>query len=223
MTAHFCLVVPTKKKKKKSLKTNNTHGDRNWARRPLGVPGVQTPYYRSWEAAATTEKTYCPLRVFQLAFSFRVIRHSPALVIAILLWVLCKLKGTLARIGQPSANNPHLGETVRCYPSKHERLLVTHSKQKWPTRRETSPRCQKRGPAAFRTSLLTITDLPESPGRASCGKCHWRWPRNSFQDFHNQNLTRGPRQRHPKLTSLSQERQPNDPQLSVPGGGSPRS
>lgn len=146
------------KKKKKLLKPNNTQGNLNWARRSIRAPVVWIPDYHSWEAD-TVQHRSCPLTVLQFIFSFQVTRGSPAWVVATLLRLLCKLKGTLAWTGQPSANNPRLGETAPCSPGKHKHLLVTHSNQKWPTRRETSPQRQKRKQAALQLSFFLIHPL----------------------------------------------------------------
>lgn len=104
-------------------------------------------------------------RELQLIFSSQVIKRQPGLGYSYFtLGVLCKLKGILARIRQPNANNPHLGETVHCYPSKHKLLLVTHSKQKWPVRDER-PALD----ASKASMLLSKSHSLSSP-------TSWAWP-----------------------------------------------
>lgn len=129
----------------------------------------------------------CPLTALQFIVSFQVTRDCPARVVATLLRLLCKLKGTLAWTGQPSANNPRLGETAPCSPGKHKHLLVTHSNQKWPTRRETSPQRQKRKQAALQLSFFLIHPLAVRGHKATTEllveKCRWHWPLNRFHDF----------------------------------------
>lgn len=163
LESSFCLIVLTKKK---SLKTNNIHSNCNWAEWSIEVPVFWIPNYHSWEAE-TIQNRYCQFTMFQFIFSYQVIRTQPNLGCSYFIFgVLCKLKGMLAWIRQPNANNPHLEETVLCYPSKHKHPLVTHSKQKWPMRPETSPGRQKRKHAAFKISFFRIKliycALPES-------------------------------------------------------------
>lgn len=148
-------------------------------------------------------------------FSFQGIRRQPSLGRSYFtLGVLCKRKGTLARIRQPNANNPHLGETVHSYPSKHKHLLLTHSKQTWPMRPETSPvRC-------LQNLILYYHRLTAHGQKATAellmGKWHWSWTLNRFQNFYNQNLTHRPTQIHAVIILLFLGRQPNDTRLSIP-------
>ena len=113
---------------------------------------------------------------------------SPALVAAI---PLCRLKGILALIRQPNANNPHLGETVHCSPSQHKLLLVTHSKQTRPVRDEKR---QHRKQAAFSISFFIITSLLALAGRPFIALLRRKWhgPLKSSQNLHNQNPTHRP-------------------------------
>lgn len=136
LTAHYVLYDRAKQNKKFTEDTNSIHGNCNWAQCSIGGLLFWIAYCHSWEAEPVQDR-YCPFMAFQLVFSFPVIRRQPSLGCGYFtLWVSCKLKGILARIRQPNANNPHLGETVHCYPGKHEHLLVTHSKQKCPVREE---------------------------------------------------------------------------------------
>lgn len=165
----------------------------------------------------------CPLTALQFIVSFQVTRDSPARVVATLLRLLCKLKGTLAWTGQPSANNPRLGETAPCSPGKHKHLLVTHSNQKWPTRRETSPQRQKRKQAALQLSFFLIHPLAVRGHKATTEllveKCHWVGHWIVSTTIYHPNLTHRATQSHMMLISLSPERPPKVTQLWSPKSG----
>lgn len=117
---------------------------------------------------------HCPFLTFQLIFPCQGLRRHPRLAYNYFtFWGLCKLKGILAWIRQPNANNPHLGETVHCYPSKHKHLLVTHSKQKWPMRDESAALSARAGSTLLSDSFflsLTYCTLPESHHSTSFGE-----------------------------------------------------
>lgn len=178
------------------LKTNNTQGNRNWVKRAIRVPVFWTPYYHTWEAEPVQNR-YWPFMACKSVFLFQVIRRQPGLGCSYFtLWVLCKLSGILARIGQPTANNPHLGETVHCYPSKHKHLLVTHSKQKWPMRDKRPALDARKGTMLLSKShsLLSPTELHTATKPLQhfsreniTGTIH-----SSFPNFYNQHLTHGP-------------------------------
>lgn len=146
----FCLIVLTKKKKKNNhSRPTITHTIK------VFVSNVQLrSLYFGFLIITHVQNRESPFMAFQLTFSLQGIRRQPAFGCSYFtLGVLCKLKGILARIRQPNANNPHLGETVHSYPSKHKHLLLTHSKQTWPMRPVTSPEH-----TAFKISFFIITD-----------------------------------------------------------------
>lgn len=73
---------------------------------------------------------------------------------------LYHFKGTLAQMRRPDANKPHLGETVRCSPSKHKHQLVTHSKQRW-SMRDDRPTLHTGGGSQLlsKSHFLIVTDF----------------------------------------------------------------
>lgn len=155
LESSFCLVVLTRKKKK-------SHSRPTIYAVTITGPNVQLRflYFGFLMGGRAHSKQILSIYGISINFSFQVIRRQPSLGCSYFIFgVLCKLKGILAWIRQPNANNPHLEETVLCYPSKHKHPLVTHSKQKWPMRPETSPGRQKRKHAAFKISFFIITDL----------------------------------------------------------------